>query len=54
MDNKEKNTPSQETENQKAKKGDAKKKISLDDLKLNSFISEVDVDDMQFLNTAGG
>jgi hypothetical protein len=36
------------------KEGEPKKKMTLADLQLESFISEVKIDQMQFLNTAGG
>ncbi len=48
------NTEKEELTDKKNVPQDKKKKISLDDFKVNAFVSEVDLDDMQFLNTAGG
>lgn len=33
---------------------EVKKKISLDEFKMKSFVTKVKVDQMQFLKTAGG
>ncbi len=36
------------------KEGGKKKKISLEEFKMKSFVTKVKVDQMQFLKTAGG
>lgn len=37
-----------------SKKQEGKKKVSLDEFKMKSFVTKVKVDQMQFLKTAGG
>lgn len=52
MENKETEQPLVETVKQAEEKG--KKKVSLSEFKVKSFVTQVKVDQMQFLKTAGG
>jgi hypothetical protein len=52
MENKETEQPVTETTKPVEEKG--KKKVSLSEFKVKSFVTHVKVDQMQFLKTAGG
>ena len=43
-----------DTKEKVGKSKEGKKKISLDEFKMKSFVTKVKVDQMQFLKTAGG
>jgi len=48
------NSVAQTEASEVAKKDEGKKKVSLSDFKVKSFVTQVKVDQMQFLKTAGG
>jgi hypothetical protein len=53
MDNNPEKKDNQENTNSN-QSGEKKKKISLADFKVKSFVTQVKVEQMQFLKTAGG
>jgi len=54
MEDKSEEVKSQEKSETKEETTKDKKKVSLGQFKVKSFVTEVKVDQMQFLNTAGG
>ncbi len=51
---KDQNPEQQQPDNTKQEATPAKKKMSLAEFKVKSFVTQVKVDQMQFLKTAGG